>query len=79
MTCDVDPVKKDLAFGGRVKLGDEIEASAFAGAIGPDDGVNGVAMNLQVHIVDRNKPQEFLGESARLNDQIVCLRHKCEL
>jgi len=68
MTRDVIAVKKNLALGRRQKLGDQVKARAFTRTIWADDGVNGVALDLQVDIIDSYKSKKFLGQVARLDN-----------
>ena len=69
MTSDVISIEDDGTAGRRVELGDEVEARTFAGSVGPDDGMNGVTLDLEVHIVDCDKSHKLLGQGAGLDHE----------
>ena len=77
MTSDVIAVEQNLSTRGRMELGDQVKAGALAGSVGADDGVNGVALDFQVDIIDGHKAQKLLGQAFGLDHKVGRVRHEC--
>jgi hypothetical protein len=64
-------VEQDLARGRGQEVGKQVKAGGLARAVGTDQGVDRAAAHVQVDTLDRDKALELLGESARLQNDIV--------
>ena len=67
---------EEYGAGGRLQeLRDQVEAGRLAGAVGPDQRVDGPAPDLKVHVIDGRKASELLGKSACLDYGIFGSAH----
>jgi len=57
------PLEEDLAGVGGVHAGEDLHQRAFAGAVLPDHGVNLAGLQLQLHIVQRQRARKLLGNA----------------
>jgi hypothetical protein len=59
-----DPLAEevDVARGGRLDVGHEVEEGALAGAVGADDAVRGTASDREIQAVNRGQTTEALGQ-----------------
>ena len=55
----------------RQEVGQQVEAGGLAGAIGPDKGMNGVAPDAQIDVLDCDEALELLGQTLRLQNDFV--------
>jgi hypothetical protein len=67
---DVNTVEHDAALGGRQEFGQQVKKRRFPRPIGPNQRMNVAALDLQVNLIDGDKPFEFLGQTARLENGI---------
>ncbi len=65
---DIAAVEADLATRRREEMGEQIETGRLARAIGPDQGVNGVAPYAQVDVLDRDEACKLLRQPFRLEN-----------
>ena len=66
-TRDVAPVERiTRPLVGRQEGGEQVEAGGLAGAVRPDQGMDGMAPHAQGHVLDRHEPLEGLGQPLRL-------------
>jgi len=70
---DVVAVEQDGAGGRLQELGQQIEASGFAGAVGSDQRMDRSALNRQVDLADSGKALEFLGQLACFKNDVAHL------
>ena len=56
-------------------MGEQIETGGLAGAVGPDQRVNSATAHGKIDAVDRHEAFELLGESTRLQNDVV--GHAC--
>ena len=73
----VDPLagEPDGASVGRVKFHDAVEDRCLAGAVGPDDAVDGAFLDLEIELVDGDKAAEVLRHHLRLEQDFARLVH----
>ena len=67
---NVNAVEYDAAQGRRQKFGQEVKKRRLARPVGTNQRMNVAALDLQVNLVDGNKPFEFLGQTACLENSI---------
>jgi hypothetical protein len=67
---DVASVEHDASARRREELGEEIETRGLAGAIRPDQSVNGAALDAQVYRAHREEAGELLAQVLRLEDRV---------
>ena len=53
------------------ELGQQVEAGGLAGAVRADQRVDGAAPDGQVHVAHGDEALELLGQTARLEDDVV--------
>ena len=53
-----------------MKLRDEIKASTLARSVWPDNGVDAVALDFEVDIVDGNKAQKLFAKMPRFQNKV---------
>src|SRR5207302_1636379 len=68
---DVLAAVHDLAAGGNQELGEQVEESRLAGAIGADQRVDLTTAHPQVDVAHRDEATELLGQVARFEDETV--------
>src|SRR6266850_2448467 len=68
---DVPPVESDAPACRREEVRQQIEAGRLAGAVGPDQRVNGAAADAELHVLHRHEPAKLLGQRLRLEDDVV--------
>jgi hypothetical protein len=66
---DVLFIEQDLARSGDQELGQQVEASRFAGAIGTDQGVDMATLDFQIHIINGRESFELLGQIPCFQDE----------
>src|SRR5215472_9451456 len=71
---DIGSFEPDGAAGRRGKLGQEVEHSGLARAVGPDQGVYAPLTNAQVYVVDGHKAFEFLDQVFGLENVAIARR-----
>jgi hypothetical protein len=69
--ADVFALVENLAFGGLQKLGEQIEAHRLAGAIRPDQRVNGTLADLEIDVANGVESRELFGQTMSFEDDIV--------
>src|SRR5690349_25126760 len=68
---DLAAVEEDLAARRRQEMREQVEAGRLAGAVRPDQRVNGPAADREIHVVDGDEALELLREAARFENVVV--------
>src|SRR5207248_1784297 len=72
---DVSPVETDATGRRRQEVSEQVEAGRLARAIGPDQGMDGMAAHTKVDVLDGYEPLELLREPLCFEDCLL-FRHR---